>query len=207
MNIGRKYSRLHGFTLVELLVVIAIIGVLVALLLPAVQAAREAARRTQCTNNLKQILLATLNYEVANGSLPPAQSWDLDTDPGMKLHDYSIMTSILPYIEGGVIYDLIDFSKPSVQNQGAGGILIGSHVVSTYVCPSDTHETHAEDGYALHNYITSTGPTRIYPDNPLTRCSEDDVLNAQFPDLVGSRDSQTDYLLGGRKDGESAQIQ
>ena len=63
--------RLGGFTLIELLVVIAIIAVLIALLLPAVQSAREAARRIQCTNNLKQLALAAMNYESANGCYPP----------------------------------------------------------------------------------------------------------------------------------------
>ena len=85
----------HAFTLVELLVVIAIIGILVALLLPAVQSAREAARRVQCTNNLRSIGLACLNYETANRTLPPAST----NSPAETLNSLGWQVFILPYLE------------------------------------------------------------------------------------------------------------
>jgi prepilin-type N-terminal cleavage/methylation domain-containing protein len=98
-----------GFTLVELLVVIAIIGVLVALLLPAVQAAREAARRTQCENNMKQTCLAVLNYENARKRFPPSSPYDRNATPPLA-QTYSWRALVLPYHEEESLQSLIDFS-------------------------------------------------------------------------------------------------
>src|SRR5688500_14646590 len=94
---GRSRSSSPGFTLVELLVVIAIIGVLVALLLPAVQAAREAARRMSCQNNLKQIGLGCLNYESAKGALPPGTLNGTLQGPEGRAVGFQVV--ILPYVE------------------------------------------------------------------------------------------------------------
>ncbi|MCC6491614.1 MAG: DUF1559 domain-containing protein [Pirellulales bacterium] len=106
-NLSNRGVRRRGFTLVELLVVIAIIGVLVALLLPAVQAAREAARRMTCGNNMKQIGLAVLNYENAKKVLPPAYT---PNDADLKMGQSNIMAHILPYFEQGSIAQQYDLS-------------------------------------------------------------------------------------------------
>jgi len=152
MNRKKNHSFCSAFTLVELLVVIAIIGVLVSLLLPAVQAAREAARRMQCSNNLKQIGLALHNYESAHRFIPTTTTGP-DTEGGACGSGfYSWLAMILPYAEQSSLYEKIDFSQslsshcnythssdyldyainPSHPNAEAARTLVG-----TYLCPSD----------------------------------------------------------------------
>jgi prepilin-type N-terminal cleavage/methylation domain-containing protein len=99
--------RNHGFTLVELLVVIAIIGILVALLLPAVQAAREAARRTQCTNNIKQVALAAHNFHDTHNRLPPGSVGTMQAGqrPDLVSQNIGVLVFLLPYLEQPMLYD------------------------------------------------------------------------------------------------------
>ncbi len=120
-----------GFTLVELLVVIAIIGVLVALLLPAVQQAREAARRMQCSNHLKQIGLAIHNYESTHQKFPPGHCYDSVT----RAPDASPHGLILPFLEGSNSYALFDFSQSI--NGAAVNRPATLQVIPPYHCPSE----------------------------------------------------------------------
>jgi prepilin-type N-terminal cleavage/methylation domain-containing protein/prepilin-type processing-associated H-X9-DG protein len=135
----------RGFTLIELLVVIAIIAVLIALLLPAVQAAREAARHSQCVNNMKQIGLGILNYESANGSFPSSAFVIRNTcSPGnldWEAHGPGPLLFILGYMEGTPIYNAFNFSAACVAGcadpyQNTSATLTK---VPTYICPSDPH--------------------------------------------------------------------
>ena len=145
--------RARGFTLIELLVVIAIIAILIGLLLPAVQQAREAARRTQCRNNLKQIGLAIHNYESSHGSFPPGRV-------GFPMV-FSAHAAILPYLDGGNLYNLIDFNTaptfveppvmPYVQNT-----IAAMTAIPTYLCPSDLGKV-SGSSYAATNYVVCAG--------------------------------------------------
>jgi prepilin-type N-terminal cleavage/methylation domain-containing protein len=149
--------RRRGFTLVELLVVIAIIGVLVALLLPAVQAARESARRSSCSNNLRQIGLATLNYESALGHMPPGylaganavKPFDSPSPAGVLHQQTGVLAIILPYMEGGNVHkqfgsklnlgaDQNDepYSNPSKEP----ALTIAATAVPTFLCASTPSE-------------------------------------------------------------------
>jgi prepilin-type N-terminal cleavage/methylation domain-containing protein/prepilin-type processing-associated H-X9-DG protein len=137
----KQTSRRGAFTLVELLVVIAIIGVLIGLLLPAVQKVREAAARTQCTNNLKQIGLALHNYHDTLGSFPPgyidgntnpSSTPDNDVGPG-----WGWAAFLLPFVEQQNLYKQINFS----QGVGVGSNAAPSQqVLKVYQCPSDPYQ-------------------------------------------------------------------
>lgn len=166
----RSSSRSHrGFTLIELLVVIAIIAVLIALLLPAVQQAREAARRTQCKNNLKQMGLAIHNYEGSHRLFPPSSMsgfgkgvWNYPgtgpADPDIRLHSFASL--ILPYIDGGNLYNTIDYNVSSL---APANRTAASQVLSFYRCPSypgpdfstdpQYVTTAGYDKFAIRNYV------------------------------------------------------
>ncbi len=157
MRISSRASR--GFTLIELLVVIAIIAVLIALLLPAVQQAREAARRTQCKNNLKQMGLAIHNYEASILVFPPSSisalgkgAWNYPgtgpADPNIRLHSFASL--ILPYIDGANLYNTIDYnvSALSPANRTAA-----SQVLPFFRCPSYSGPDYSTDPL----YVTSVG--------------------------------------------------
>ncbi|MBN2217107.1 MAG: DUF1559 domain-containing protein [Pirellulales bacterium] len=137
----RTNPKRRGFTLVELLVVIAIIGVLIALLLPAVQAAREAARRMSCSNNLKQIWTAVLTYENHHQYLPVSFShWNDSAYPDQDPNGMSWMTGILPFVGQQSIYDTLILAGPCPDWLGMfhpQNKLARETFVPTFLCPSD----------------------------------------------------------------------
>jgi prepilin-type N-terminal cleavage/methylation domain-containing protein/prepilin-type processing-associated H-X9-DG protein len=136
-------TRRTGFTLVELLVVIAIIGVLVALLLPAVQAAREAARRMSCSNNLKQFIVATHNYHDTNLVLPA----------GRNRRDISTHAALLPFVEQTSLHGLVDYT---VSWNHANNTVARGAKISFFNCPSDP-QSNVPTGYAGTSYRANQG--------------------------------------------------
>ena len=135
---GLRSAARPAFTLVEVLVVIAIIGVLIALLLPAIQAARESARLVQCRNNLKQVGLATQSYLGQSGVLPPS----FIITPGTKLAtnngSWSVHARLLPFMEGGNAYDKVNLSL-AWDSQKASGV--PTLRIPNYLCPSESNDT------------------------------------------------------------------
>ena len=150
-------SQRRGFTLIELLVVIAIIAVLIALLLPAVQSAREAARRSQCVNNLKQLGLAIQNYHDVNNAFPPSGDGRGTSATVPILHTFSLKTRILNYMEQQNLYNAINFNLgPAVLNGTFPQNSTAEHAqVNTFLCPSDPNP--GDPSYAGANYVENLG--------------------------------------------------
>ncbi len=144
-----RSRRRRGFTLIELLVVIAIIGVLIALLLPAVQAAREAARRAQCINNLKQIGIALHNYHATVGSFPVGFLYPSEPVPpttSISQYRWSVLAQMAPYLEGANLYNALNFDFPLAHKPTGGEAFwpfykantsVMAVSVASFLCPSD----------------------------------------------------------------------
>ncbi len=148
----------QGFTLVELLVVIAIIGILVALLLPAVQAAREAARRMSCTNNMKNIALSMHNYHDTYKTFPQGSVMRFGAGSLSSNFYVSGFSSILPFIEQESLQNLYDFNVPWERQTPA----VASTVIKTYVCPSNPGESTVTDapvGAVIGSFGGTVGST------------------------------------------------
>lgn len=156
-NSLKSYNRkkTSGFTLIELIVVIAIIAVLVTLLLPAVQSAREAARRIKCNNNLKQIGLAIHNYESLVGTLPPALVVQGQGTTVTWSNGYGAYARILPLMEQGVLYSSINFT---LDMQMPPNLTAASVVIDYLVCPSEVRGqsrqlTSGQYGIATYGFV------------------------------------------------------
>lgn len=149
-EIENRRRRRRGFTLIELLVVIAIIAILISLLLPAVQQAREAARRTQCKNNLTQIGIALHNYEMAFEVLPPGsvnQEGPIRNEE--KGYHMSWVVQLLPYVEQSNLYRHIDFSVGAYDDKNAK---VRQAPFSMLICPSDPKNGSSNQSISVSSY-------------------------------------------------------
>jgi prepilin-type N-terminal cleavage/methylation domain-containing protein/prepilin-type processing-associated H-X9-DG protein len=181
MRISRSHPR-PAFTLIELLVVVAIIGVLIALLLPAVQAAREAARRIQCTNNLKQLALAAHNYESTHRVYPPGQiKIAFPTMP--RFRGFSLYVNLLPFLDQQPLYDRWNFSDPLSNADGTTANT--SIVLQSLLCPSDIIPTNPVSSGSRWYAIASYGGNGGSQSHPPASLSSDGIFHATGPAAPG----------------------
>jgi prepilin-type N-terminal cleavage/methylation domain-containing protein len=199
-----------GFTLIELLVVIAIIAILIALLLPAVQQVREAARRTQCKNNMKQIVLAMHNYESSYSVFPGLSS--------SSQFGFSVQARILPFVDQVNLQNLIDFDVPLMLGSGGSQSLnpihapVAGQALSLFLCPSDSESPIFQNNntgaaqFAGTNYVVCTGSGT--DTNYDTRAPTDGMFwwgsASKFRDMTdGSSNTLviSESLLGNQQDG------
>lgn len=183
--ISRHGAVRRGFTLVELLVVIAIIGILVALLLPAVQSARESARRSQCTNNMKQCGLAVLNYESIHKALPMGlQSEWPDPADTRNVPYHTAQSRILSQIEQAAFADLYDFNL-RIHDTPNRDIIRTS--IPTFSCPSDPNTAEGSrntPNYAHSNFVVCVGSTYMWANpnsNGIPRYMSDGAFRWDVP--------------------------
>ncbi len=173
--------RKNGFTLVELLVVIAIIGILIGLLLPAVQMARESARRIQCASNLKNIGIALHNFSDAYRSLPAGSESYAGT-----YHAWS--TRILPYIEQSTVFSQMDFAKP--WDAAGGNQAAATQRIAIYVCPSTRVEFKGKQdfggifGTTLLDLEAGSGPFDAFGCGTLIATSKEQRKPIQFASIT-----------------------
>ncbi len=205
-TVGTLRQRSSGFTLVELLVVIAIIGILVGLLLPAVQAAREAARRMQCSNNLKQLSLASHNYHDTFKCLPYG-----------SISYASWRVGILPYIEQSNSYNKMDFGISFSGNADTvNSLLLAGITLNSFVCPSNSLPTNEgpwnKHNHLYHNYFGINGAVDLTSDTLASsgkcqsfygyNCDNGPMLYNQKVSMGSIPDGTSNTLLFGEQSGE-----